>query len=356
MTNSKYYDGTKILSMLDINGKKPEIYMITSNRTAGKTTYFHRLLLNRYFNKGEKFCLLYRFSYMLDDVAGKFFKDIGKLFFKEYTCISEKRSKGVYHEIYIVKKEEADNKDAWESVGYAIAINNGNAIKNFSHYFSDVSTIYFDEFQAEFGGYAQNEVQKFQSIHTSIARGNGEQVRYVPVIMSANTVSVINPYFYELGISTRIDKNTKFLKGDGFVLECNYNEEADKAQESSAFNRAFNNGYNDYQNKGSYMLDNTNFIEKMHGKSRYICTLLYNGKEYSVRDYGTILYVSKNVDSGYPLRLAIGVNSHEVNAIMVSRSIAYIIQFEDAFKKGAMRFQSLEEKEAMINMLNMKYK
>lgn len=36
---SKYYDATKLLSMLDINGKKPEIYMCTTNRTGGKTAY-----------------------------------------------------------------------------------------------------------------------------------------------------------------------------------------------------------------------------------------------------------------------------------------------------------------------------
>ena len=39
----KYYDGTKLLSMLDLNGNKPEIYMCTTNRTGGKTTYFARL-------------------------------------------------------------------------------------------------------------------------------------------------------------------------------------------------------------------------------------------------------------------------------------------------------------------------
>ena len=41
----QYYDGTKLLSMLDINGKRPEIYMTTTNRTGGKTTYFGRLLV-----------------------------------------------------------------------------------------------------------------------------------------------------------------------------------------------------------------------------------------------------------------------------------------------------------------------
>ena len=34
-----FYDGTKLLSMTDLNGDKPEIYICTSNRSAGKTTW-----------------------------------------------------------------------------------------------------------------------------------------------------------------------------------------------------------------------------------------------------------------------------------------------------------------------------
>ena len=67
-----YYDGTKLLSMLDINGNKPEIYLCTTNRTGGKTTYFARLLVNSFLKKKEKFCLVYRFNYEIDDVADKF--------------------------------------------------------------------------------------------------------------------------------------------------------------------------------------------------------------------------------------------------------------------------------------------
>lgn len=64
-----YYDGTKILSMLDINGNKPELYLVTSNRSGGKTTYFGRLCVNRFREKGEKFALIYRYNYELDDCA-----------------------------------------------------------------------------------------------------------------------------------------------------------------------------------------------------------------------------------------------------------------------------------------------
>ena len=78
---SNFYDGTKLLSMKDLNGNTPEIFICTSNRSAGKTTYFNRLCVNRFFDKGEKFGLLYRFNYELDDCADKFYKDISSLFF-----------------------------------------------------------------------------------------------------------------------------------------------------------------------------------------------------------------------------------------------------------------------------------
>ena len=71
-----YYDGTKLLSLKDINGKQPEIFLCTSNRSGGKTTYFGRLCVNKFLKKREKFMLIYRFNYELDDCANKFFKDL----------------------------------------------------------------------------------------------------------------------------------------------------------------------------------------------------------------------------------------------------------------------------------------
>ena len=46
---ANYYDGTKLLSLKDINGNVPEIYICTTNRTGGKTTYFGRLVVISFF-------------------------------------------------------------------------------------------------------------------------------------------------------------------------------------------------------------------------------------------------------------------------------------------------------------------
>lgn len=198
---NKYYDGTKLLSMLDLDGNKPEIYICTTNRTGGKTTYFGRLCVNRFLNHEEKFCLLYRYNYELDDVANKFFKDIGSLFFKDYYMNSTRKASGIFHELFLTKNP-AEKEGV--SCGYAISLNSADQIKKYSHLFSDVDRILFDEFQSETNHYCSDEISKFLSVHTSIARGQGEQTRYVPVFMLSNPVSLINPYYVELGISERL--------------------------------------------------------------------------------------------------------------------------------------------------------
>ena len=144
---STYYDGTKILSMNDLDGLKPEIYMITTNRTGGKTTFFGRLFVKKFIEKREKFALLFRFNYELENVEEKFFKDIGSLFFRGYTMTSKKISGGIGRELFL-HRPNCDEDDLGESCGYAIALNQSDQVKKNSHLFSDVQRIMFDEFQS----------------------------------------------------------------------------------------------------------------------------------------------------------------------------------------------------------------
>jgi len=354
MTETKYYDGTKLLSMMDINGNKPEIYLVTSNRTAGKTTYFGRYLVNKFIKENKKFCLLYRFSYELDDCATKFFKDIQTLFFPVYDMRSESRSKGMYHELFLIDKTYDDNDEEGVPCGYAIALNNADAVKKNSHLFSDIQYILFDEFQSESNHYCPKEVNKFMSIHDSIARGQGKQNRYVPVYMLSNTVSIINPYYVALGISNRLDTKTKFLRGNGFVLEQGYNESASKAMRESAFHQAFmNNGYDKYATTASYLNDNSAFIGKMSGKNFYLFTMKFEGKEYAVREYPdeNIVYVSDNVDGTFKNKIAIDLESHDINYVLLNRYSEYITRLRFFFDHGCFRFKNQECKNALIHLL-----
>lgn len=340
-----YYDGTKLLSMLDINGKQPEIYMCTSNRTGGKTTYFNRLVVNKFLKKQGKFCLLYRFGYELDNCDEKFFKDIQALFFSSYEMTSKKRAGGIFYELFL--------NDI--SCGYALALNQADQIKKYSHFFSDVERIIFDEFQSENNHYCNDEVKKFLSIHTSIARGQGQQTRYVPVYMLANPVSVINPYYVEMGISSRLQKDTKFLKGDGFVLEQGYNDSASKALKNSGVNRAFGkNKYVAYSSESKYLNDNQAFVEKPAGKSRYILTLKYHDKYYSIREYAELgfLYCDNTADLSYPMKIVVTTEDHDINYVMLKNNAVFLSTLRYYFERGCFRFKDLQCKEVVLSALS----
>lgn len=341
----KYYDGTKLLSMLDLNGKKPEIYMCTTNRTGGKTTYFGRLCVNRFLDKGEKFGLIYRYNYELDDVADKFFKDLKGLFFPDKTMTAKKRAKGIFQELFINDK----------SCGYAIALNSSDSIKKYSHLFSDITRMLFDEFQSESNHYCTDEITKFLSVHTSIARGQGEQVRYVPVFMLANQVSIINPYYVAMGICNRLNSETKFLRGDGYVLEQGFIETASDSQKESGFNRAFKeNNYVAYSSENVYLNDNYSFIEKPTGKSRYICTLKYKGNDFGVKEFAEsgFIYCDDKPDSTFPMKITVTTDDHSINYVMLKRNDFFLSNLRYLFERGCFRFKDMRCKEAILNALS----
>ena len=340
----KYYDGTKLLSMMDINGKKPEIYMTTTNRSAGKTTFFNRWAVKRFLEHKEKFCLIFRFNYELTECADKFYKDIHALFFPGHNMTQKRHANGTYVELFL------DDK----SCGYCLALNNADQLKRFSHLLSDSKRIIFDEFQSETNRYCANEITKLLSIHTSLARGGGEQVRYLPVIMIGNAVSLINPYFLELGISDRINSETKYLKGDGFVLEQGYYEEVSKEQQESGFNRAFaGTKYVAYASQNVYLLDNYAFIEKPSGVNRYICTVKVDGRLYSIKDYpqNGWYYIDTSIDASFPVKYTASPNDHEAGFIMVNTVDVIFRMLKLNFERGMVRFKNQQAKSALFTIL-----
>lgn len=341
----KFYDGTKLLSMKDINGDRPEIYMTTTNRTGGKTVWFSRYCVKQFLKSGEKFMIVYRYKNELDDCAGKFFKDIERLFFRGMVMKSKSKAMGAYHELFL------DDK----SCGYAVALNGADKLKKMSHLFSDTTRMFFDEFQSETNDYCPNEIEKLISIHTSVARGGGEQVRYVPLYMCANPVSLINPYYVELGIANRLKSDTKFIKGEGFVLEQGYVESASEAQRESGFNRAFaKNKYTMYSGEGLYLNDNLAFIEKPKGASRYLATLRYKGCDYALRSFEVegVIYCDDKADNTFPNKITVTTEDHNINYVMLRSNDLFISNMRYFFEKGCFRFKNLQCKEAVMCALS----
>lgn len=345
MPINEFYDGTKLLSMKDINGERPEIFMCTTNNNAGKTTWFSRMLTNGYLNKGRKFMLINRFNYELDSIDQKFFKDIKDLFFPNNNMTCKKRAGGMFQDLFI------DDIPC----GYGVALNSVDQLKKYSHLFSDTGAMFMDEFISETDHYCNDEVTKFRALHKLVARGQGEMVRYVPVYMCANPITMLNPYYTAMNIASRLTDQTKFLRGDGFVLEVGYNEAAGKAQKESAFNRAFGQDqYYRFTAEGVYLNDNKAFVEKPEGKSRYLATLRYLGADYGIREYADVgvIYCDNRPDLTFPTKLTVTTQDHQINYVMLKQNDFFLTNLRYYFRKGCFRFKDLKCKEAVLKALS----
>lgn len=347
----QFYDGNKLLSLKDVEKKEPEIFICTSNRNAGKTTFFSKKLVTDFLKKGKKFCLLYRYAYECNNVADKFFNDIGQLFFQDYIMTQEPGEKDTFVYLYLQLRNDPDSKIL---CGYCVAINKAVALKKLSHLIQ-ADVLFFDEFQPEDGQYAPDEISKFQSVHTSLARGRGEQVRYLPVIMCSNFVSLLNPYYTAMGIAERLQSNTNFLRGHGWVLEQGLNASASNANRLSAFNRAFKNSeYSKYASEKFYLNDDNSLIQKIDGDNQYLLTFRYDKKEYAVRYYTgiDIVYVNQNVDKSCLQRYAVTTDDMTEDTRLIKGNVVVLGRLRAAFDEGAFRFYNLECRAAAFALLS----
>lgn len=76
-----YYNGDRLRNSVDINGNRPEIFIVESNRTAGKTTDFAKFLIDRFIKHNEKFAVLVRWQYEATNFAEAFLSRCKGCFF-----------------------------------------------------------------------------------------------------------------------------------------------------------------------------------------------------------------------------------------------------------------------------------
>lgn len=347
MEEKKYYDGTKLLSLKkDVDGLEPDIYLCVGNRTGGKTYFFSRLCVNRFLKGKGQFILLYRYGYQITDVANAFYKEIKKKEknLKGLEMSSKSIDKGNIQELHLGKN---GNPEKDPVCGYAIAINDADNIRRYRPLFNECTLMYFDEFQSETGRYCPREITLFQSIHTTCC---GE--RRLPVIMSSNAVTMLNPYYIAMDIGYRLQKDTKILRGQGWVMESAFVESAANNLKGSGFARAFaSDKYIDYATQNTYLNDNNTFIEKLKGDYTYLMTLHFNGESFCIRKGEDFLYISDNVDPSFPLKISVTITDHGPDAILPPRSWDVLHNCKRYFELGRVYFRNLQCKQAFFNFV-----
>ena len=173
--------------------------------------------------------------------------------------------------------------------------------------------------------------------------------------MLSNPVSIINPYYVEMGISNRLKDDTKFLRGDGYVLEQGFVESASTAQLESGFNRAFaRNSYVAYSAECVYLNDSKAFIESPSGNSRYVGTLRYNGSDYGLREFSEIgiIYCDDKPDGTFKFKVTVTTDDHQINYVMLRKNDLFISNLRYLFERGCFRFKDMKCKDAVLKALS----
>lgn len=352
--DGKYYNGSKLLECMDINGDLPGIYLSNSNRSAGKTTYYLLRSLENFLIKGDQFILINRKKNELDSPE-TLFENILDMYYPDVLMHSKWYVNRLIKGIYV------DNKIA----GFSICLKDAVALKKYSTIYTKVTTGIMDEMQPEDGRYLKGEVELFQSIIKTVSRGGGKQSRYLRWILLSNNISVMNPYFINLGIYEKIsDKmNLKegedfYLKGSGWVCEFTFNANAKAEMMDNPAINAFNSRNSVLGLSADFMISSGGFIEKkMKGKMDYLFTIKYKGERIGVRQVksSNIVYITSSYDPSFKTVVALSDNDHEDITIMLRRNTFYMQVLRDSYGVGKMRFSDIKVKDMMLELLGIDY-
>lgn len=372
--SSIYYDPAKLLNSLDATGQKPELFFAVSpGRGPGKTFSFSKWCIEGWRYYGKKFALICRNK---TEVGGTYSAGVLDGYLKkmhpDWTITEKTKSGGLYSEIWTriaAKPAEGENPDEPEEnvhIGYLLPISMAGKLKNYSSTLCDIRRMFMDEFMTD-PPIKPKEVQAFINLHESLARGgdpdteegvyeNGYFVPYIPVVLASNSLTIQNEFFRSVGLTSKIQPNTKFFKGDGYVFQKVESDNITEIRMKSGFNRAFaNNAELRYAKDNSWVNDDYNLVRKPDeswGRSEYVGTLIQDEEEFGIRCYASIgiYYINRSVDKKHPTIYSTGACMENISIIQTGE--LYITLRNNLFR-GQVFFSDLSVKTSIMRMMCM---
>lgn len=341
-----YYTLDEIKKKKDLDGDEPYIYIITGNKSAGKTTSVLLEGLQRFKNSGgkEQMLLIYREKNEISS-SHLLFGDVLESYPEYGTEMTSKPcAEGLFYQLFL------DGKD----FGFSVCMHKKDKLKKYSPVFRNVEVALFDEIQLEDGKYKPNEPETLMGVLLAVARGGGKQSRPIKLYLLGNTVSLMNPYFIKFGIYKRLKPDTKFMRGKGWVAEFTENFSAKKAIQINPLFKAFlDDDYFKYSTESKYMYNTDEFIKTPAGKNKYLFTYVQDGEIYGVRDYfeaGKIFF-GRNPDTNYKMRICINSQDHNEKTYLVRRNSYLVEALREAYEQGLLCFSDLAAKNACLDLL-----
>lgn len=289
----KWYDPARVKSYDKF------INFILGGRGIGKTYGFKKDAIQRFKKKGEQFFYIKRHKTDMQNID-TFLNDMIENFPKDKFQIKAGKK---FTRFFINGLE----------MGYAMPLSLYQNLKSSS--FPNVTTIIYDEFLPERGGYNMyipNEVELFLNMIDSIFRQRDGHV-----YLLANKTAISSPYFsyFNIVVNDKKEFNTfNFNDSVKQILVQNCGNDYSKGDDKKSRFQTLIQGtrYGDY-NEGSFAYDTNDFIGKKEPTSKYFCTLYLDGIYYGVYIDTTLgkFFIDKDVNYEYPYCYSIGANRKE---------------------------------------------
>lgn len=317
--------------------------MVVGGRGTGKSYAAKKMLIKNFLKKKEEFVYIRRTKIELEKAATQeFFKDIAP----EFPDVE-----------FMIKADKIYIND--ELAGHFIPLSGQAKYKSIPY--PNVKFILFDEFIDFKGRYLKNEIFTFLELISTIVRDR-ENVR---CILLGNNVSVINPYYTYFNVRPTGNRNVIVSKTNPeVILEIVQNTpEMDSRLRTSKFGRFIQGtAYAEYNIDNKSLNDNNNFILKdKPTDSKFLFSLIYNGKEYGVWESlnDGIYHINNQFNTNSFARYSLQKKDHTDNVILLlnirkQENIKNLILY---FQYGMVYFNNLETKNTffeIFSLLNLK--
>lgn len=335
---AKVYNGYFDISHMIETAKREHICFVIAvsedkERGAGKTYSSAKFLFEHYVNEGERFVIFVRRVKELGHIAEGIFDSYLADNYPEIS-VYEKKQENIFSMIYTVQGKGEDKKT--DVIGFVAPLVNARNIKQYRGIFQSYNVRYFymDEFMPLDGQYLNGETDLMKTIYDTV---NGK-IEDLPIIMTANCISLGNPYFTMLKLNSKIQSNTRSIKTETCVYENVTVEGLAEKHINSAANKAFGKNTEDYVSN-AWIGDNNSLVSKPDewGRGRYTCTIIYNNQRIGVYSYDSVgyRYISRKVDKSCPFEYNLTLDG-DLN-IPLLRTTPFIRRLRDEFFKGIVR-------------------
>lgn len=322
-TYKEHYDNTKLINSLDRNGEVPTFFIVCSRlRGPGKTYQMCKMLFEKFMDEGKKFVLLTRHKKDLGTIAAGCFGGYLADQHPEYSMHETLQMGHTFSRVYL--DTMVGNEKSSVECGTVVPLAAVNDIKKISSLpcFVESWCFFYDEFMPVDDRFLKNEVDLLLNIYQSIARGEGKAVRYMPIFMCSNTISIGNPYFKALNLSSHIQSGTHFYRGEGVCFEnCDNVEGLAELHKSSGIEKALKK-HLAAKGDNTWINDDNSLVAKPKGWGRpvYLATIIYGDEKFGVLEYPNVVYLSRTVDQSCEFVYNLTFDNGNLNIALIDSS------------------------------------